>query len=51
MCNTECVPQNNVSVIKVFVGIPFDPGRNSLGGLARSLWNVAACWVDLVVFI
>lgn len=51
MRDTKRVPKDDVGVVEVLVGVGLNPSRNSLRRLSRSLGNVAACWVDLVVVI
>jgi hypothetical protein len=47
MCDTESVPEHNVSIRNVFVRIGSDPGGESLGGLSACLRDVAASGMDL----
>ena len=51
MRDSECVPQHDVGVVEVLVGVGFDPGGYALGWLARCLRNVTACWVELCVVV
>jgi len=51
MRDAECVPQHDIGVVEVLVGVGFDPGGYALGWLARCLRNVTACWVELCVIV
>lgn len=51
MRDSECVPQYDIGVVEVLVGVGFDPGGYALGWLARCLRNVTACWVELCVVV
>jgi hypothetical protein len=45
------VPQHDVLVVEVCVGVRGDPGGDALGGLAGGLGDVAAGGVELAVFV
>jgi hypothetical protein len=50
MGQTESVPQDDIGIIDGSVGSGgFDPCRNTLGWLARCLWDVATSGVDFIV--
>jgi hypothetical protein len=49
MRDAEGMPEDNVFVYEVFSWVGLDPFREAAGGLAGSLWDVAACWVVLGV--
>jgi hypothetical protein len=51
MCNSECVPENDIGVDDIRVGVRGDPGRQTFGGFARGLGDVASGGVDLCVFV
>jgi hypothetical protein len=45
------VPQHDVLIVEVGVGVGGDPGGDALGGLAGGLGDVAAGGVELAVFV
>src|SRR4051812_45614823 len=51
MCDSECMPQDDISIVKILVRIGLDPGGNALGWLARGLGNVTACWMELCIIV
>jgi hypothetical protein len=51
MRQSECVPQYDVFVVKVRVGVGGDPGWEALGGFAGGLGDVAAGGVELGVVV
>lgn len=51
MCNSECVPQDDISIVKVLVGVSLYPGGDALRRFARGLRDVTACWVELRVIV
>jgi hypothetical protein len=50
MRDAESVPKNNVGILNGSVAIR-NPFRYAAGGLSRGLWDMPACWIQLVVRI
>ena len=51
MRDSERVPQYDIGIVEVLVGVGFDPGGYALGWLARCLGDVTTCWVELCVIV
>jgi hypothetical protein len=49
--NAEGVPEDDVRVVEVFVGVGGDPGGDALGRFAGGLGDVATCGVELCVVV
>jgi hypothetical protein len=51
MRDTERVPKDNVSIHGTDVRILGNPGGQTLRGLARGLWDMAAGGMDLPIIV
>lgn len=51
MCDAKCVPEHNVLVCDVDVGVGSNPFGEAPRWFTRGLRYVAACGVELIVFI
>ena len=51
MCDAKCVPEHNVLVCDVDVGVSSNPLGEAPGWFTRGLRYVAASGVELIVFI
>ena len=51
MRDAKCVPEDNIRVVNVLIGVLGDPVGETLRGLAGRLRDMAAGGVELVVLV